>query len=140
MSKRDKITTYTPVRCEDKHASSYCDDLHKAPDAGTVWSPCISELLHITVQETAMPGCTENIEYYILKNIEKIPKDAILLFVGNKKIAITGWCFEQEETYYEKEWFTYKDAACFVYDGRNIYLLYADYVGLWNKGKYLRKL
>lgn len=132
--------TYTPIIIEEDEEQSYQMDIDKSPDVGTLWAPSCSELLYITVEQTAMPDPEEAIEYYILQNIEKIPKGATMLFVGNRKIAITGWSFEDRETYYDKEWFSLKDAACFVYDGRNVYLLYADYVGMWNKGKYLVKI
>lgn len=130
----------TPLPSAENISFSLIDDIHKAPDAGTAWRPCAGELLHITVELAIIPNAIEGMEYYILKNIERIPSDAILLFIGNKKIALTGWSFEEYETYYEKDWFSVKDAACFIYEGRCIYLLYADYVGLWNTGKYLENV
>lgn len=130
----------TPEHNEENISYSIMDDIYKAPDVGTAWRPCISELLRIEVELAIIPNTTDETEYYILKSIERIPDDAILLFVGNKRIALTGWSFEDYETYYEKDWFSIKDAACFIYEGRCIYLLYADYVGLWNNGKYLENV
>jgi hypothetical protein len=132
---------HTTTSCDEENTSySIMDDVYKAPDTGTAWRPCISELLHIKVELAIIPNSTDETEYYILKSIERIPNDAILLFVGNKRIALTGWSFEDYETYYEKDWFSIKDAACFIYEGCCIYLLYADYVGLWNNGKYLENV
>lgn len=138
MKKNTGISVYTPITAMDSNCLyTLHDDVSKAPEPGTIWQPQISELLYMSVEQTYMPDPENGLEYYILKKIETVATESVLLFTGNKTIAVTGWDFEFRETYYEKEWFSIKNAACFVYNGTTIYLLYEDYVGLWNKGKYL---
>jgi len=129
------IVTYTPTigynRLDGRE-----DDIKNSPRIGTVWKSSKQNFLYPSLEFLDIEG---EFEHYKLIDILSINQDAILLFLGNEKIAITGWNF-LDRSAYEPDRFYIKNVAAFLYNGRKICALYSDYIGLWDTDKHLTEI